>query len=443
MPRTRRKRKGEEETAPEKAAAKASPRGKGAPKRPRPAPSTPKKRAPKKQAPAAPKKRAPAKKGGPGKKYATPKKAPTKKKGGSAAKRKAAPVQGAGGPAKKAAAGKAGSKRNAGQKSGRARKSDTLDAKQDDVKTGEDPGRGDTLDAKQDDVKTEEEPARRPRKGVPARRVLKAPAAVPGIGSLSDLSASSLSFDVLQPAELVPLLSALGQPTDGNRMELLARLRAVVREGLRAAQQQPEHGAPLPLPALPPGPSLPPARPAAAAKPDDIPAVLENPTFEEVGAALDSIDVPVNKSRKNVKLTAEQEIRGMCIGVVGGRANGIITSKFVRQRPNLTRTLVNFCKQHNPGFVFTSIQVNKNYLSAMHVDKNNLGPSYIVGVGDYTEGGLWYQPRGEVQCRHKWQLFDGNIRNSPTCLLLCPCLTLHVRLPQRTARCRTRALATR
>ena len=79
----------------------------------------------------------------------------------------------------------------------------------------------------------------------------------------------------------------------------------------------------------------------------------------------------------------------------------------------------------------------------MHVDKNNLGPSYIVGVGDYTEGGLWYQPRGEVQCRHKWELFDGNIRAPQPCLLLCPSLTLHVRLPQRTARCRTRALATR
>ena len=38
------------------------------------------------------------------------------------------------------------------------------------------------------------------------------------------------------------------------------------------------------------------------------------------------------------------------------------------------------------GFHFTSIQLNKNYLSAMHVDKGNAGPSYIVGLGNF-EGG--------------------------------------------------------
>ena len=30
---------------------------------------------------------------------------------------------------------------------------------------------------------------------------------------------------------------------------------------------------------------------------------------------------------------------------------------------------------------FPSFKVNKNYQSAMHCDKFNLGPSYIVGVG--------------------------------------------------------------
>jgi hypothetical protein len=33
--------------------------------------------------------------------------------------------------------------------------------------------------------------------------------------------------------------------------------------------------------------------------------------------------------------------------------------------------------------------VNKNYMSAMHVDKGNVGPSYIVGVGDFEGGKLW------------------------------------------------------
>ena len=92
------------------------------------------------------------------------------------------------------------------------------------------------------------------------------------------------------------------------------------------------------------------------------------------------VTVPVNDSRKNVKKTQNQIVTGMCLGVVNARANGIATSLASRLRPNLTRTLVNFAKHAKPGFAFTSIQVNKNYASALHCDANNLGPSYIVGV---------------------------------------------------------------
>jgi hypothetical protein len=49
---------------------------------------------------------------------------------------------------------------------------------------------------------------------------------------------------------------------------------------------------------------------------------------------------------------------------------------------------------------FPSSKVNKNYQSAMHCDKLNLGPSYIVGVGNYTDGGLWVHGRGEVACHN-------------------------------------------
>ena len=53
--------------------------------------------------------------------------------------------------------------------------------------------------------------------------------------------------------------------------------------------------------------------------------------------------------------------------------------------PNFTRLLCNYLRSSGGGntaadvntaaFDFTSIQVNKNYAAAMHVDKNNLGPS--------------------------------------------------------------------
>ena len=67
-----------------------------------------------------------------------------------------------------------------------------------------------------------------------------------------------------------------------------------------------------------------------------------------------------------------------------------------------------------PGFQFTSIQVNKNYESAMHCDQNNLGDSYIVGVGDYRDGALYVHKRGAVACHDEWVNFDGN---EPHCTL--------------------------
>ena len=106
----------------------------------------------------------------------------------------------------------------------------------------------------------------------------------------------------------------------------------------------------------------------------------------------------------------------MCLGLVHGRAHGIIASTFALDRPNLTKLLCNYAQKGVPGFKFTSIQVrrapswprswtnfslllsciptgmheqacifwanltalslqvNKNYQSAMHCDAQNLGP---------------------------------------------------------------------
>ena len=104
----------------------------------------------------------------------------------------------------------------------------------------------------------------------------------------------------------------------------------------------------------------------------------------------------------------------MCLGVLSGRSAGIVVGAETKARPCLTQTLVNFARQYIGDWNFTSIQVNKNYLSALHVDKNNLGPSYIVGVGDYSDGELWVQDQGKLDCHDEWVTFDGNI---PHCTL--------------------------
>jgi hypothetical protein len=109
--------------------------------------------------------------------------------------------------------------------------------------------------------------------------------------------------------------------------------------------------------------------------------------------------------------------------------------------PNPAKLLVNFARRHilqqKPGFRFTSIQANKNYSAKLHVDRNNRGPSFIFGLGDYEGGGLWpYDPEGEYpvtittplrgfeelcgkevmgklyDIKNKWVEYDGNMTHA-------------------------------
>ena len=94
------------------------------------------------------------------------------------------------------------------------------------------------------------------------------------------------------------------------------------------------------------------------------------------------------------------------------------------ERPRLTRLLLDFFAARKPAaaadFRCTTIQINFNYEAAIHVDKFNLGPSYIVGLGDYgapnneeagalsdLAGHLWVQGDGAVDVRRIFVLFDG------------------------------------
>jgi hypothetical protein len=128
-------------------------------------------------------------------------------------------------------------------------------------------------------------------------------------------------------------------------------------------------------------------------------------THEVVLAALEAVEVPENKSRGNVRQDPDQILEAMCLGAVSCRGAGIQASISSRDRPRLTRLLVRFAKErhgtsvkHNTGisaeggcdsetsednFYFSSIQVNKNYASAIHVDRNNYGPSLITGLGSF------------------------------------------------------------
>jgi hypothetical protein len=62
-----------------------------------------------------------------------------------------------------------------------------------------------------------------------------------------------------------------------------------------------------------------------------------------------------------------------------------------------------------PGanYTFEAVTINENQQAAAHVDKNNKGHSYIIGLGDYTGGDLVFTNEnspyyGTHNIKNKW-----------------------------------------
>lgn len=76
------------------------------------------------------------------------------------------------------------------------------------------------------------------------------------------------------------------------------------------------------------------------------------------------------------------------LGYVINYTTGWCVARNTWRYPELAQLLCQYMRQHRPKFKFTSIMVNKG-TSALHVDKINCGPSYIVSLGRHTGGELW------------------------------------------------------
>ncbi len=99
---------------------------------------------------------------------------------------------------------------------------------------------------------------------------------------------------------------------------------------------------------------------------------------------------------KCIGLTVSQ--RGPCIKVDGAKHRRIITAaaRVLDEGGALTE-----------DFTFTSIQVGVNSTSGRHCDRNNLGPSIIIGLGDFTGGSFVDASGHHHDLRGKGRLFDG------------------------------------
>eukprot|EP01047_Picozoa_sp_COSAG01_P091594 COSAG01_NODE_23163_length_826_cov_0.482806_1_plen_139_part_10 len=136
-----------------------------------------------------------------------------------------------------------------------------------------------------------------------------------------------------------------------------------------------------------------------------------DPELEDVVEVLNHIKFP-KQERLNI---SPDGVEGICLGISDGRGGGIVVGRNSLERPNLTQYLVNFAAEHIPDFKYTSIQINRDPPPNCHIDKNNEGPSYIIGLGNYKHtaqdcygGWLWIEGRGAVDIKNRWVEFDGN-----------------------------------
>ena len=127
---------------------------------------------------------------------------------------------------------------------------------------------------------------------------------------------------------------------------------------------------------------------------------------------LQDTDIPFNTGRKNVLKKGQKGAHGMVLGKVKmlyGR--GFAQSRHNKTFPELPKATKKFIKSHAPSYRFDAVTINKNHAAAKHIDKNNTGWSYIIGLGNYTGGELVFESgphKGTHNIKNRWLRFKGD-----------------------------------
>jgi len=133
--------------------------------------------------------------------------------------------------------------------------------------------------------------------------------------------------------------------------------------------------------------------------------------YADVNKVLDAIQESVPKQdRPNIGV--KEDVHGFVLGTVDSRAGTNQLSNQTQARPNLVISLNRFMAWHleqtgDKDFEWTTIQLNLNTQCDVHVDANNMGPSKIIGLGDYRGGDLWVKDLGAVDIKDRFLEFDG------------------------------------
>ncbi len=129
----------------------------------------------------------------------------------------------------------------------------------------------------------------------------------------------------------------------------------------------------------------------------------------EILDLLENLKIRTNNNRKNASYPG-QRVRSIVLGQYYDTfSKKVKTSVWTYRNPKLWDILTEFIKKgtfDGPEFNFTSITINKNFQCQPHVDKNNVGLSYIIGLGDYVGGELTIEGK-QYDIHNQWLLFDG------------------------------------
>lgn len=109
-----------------------------------------------------------------------------------------------------------------------------------------------------------------------------------------------------------------------------------------------------------------------------------SPDVKRVEELLAETHIPITHSRMNSGVGMS-----MPLGRVYNRihTHEMNASRFDAKFPELKRAIFALGHRIVP-FRFTTVQVNHNYKTNTHIDKNNIGDSVIVGLGNYSGGAV-------------------------------------------------------
>jgi hypothetical protein len=128
-----------------------------------------------------------------------------------------------------------------------------------------------------------------------------------------------------------------------------------------------------------------------------------------------------DKTRMNVvggKKDAEGKvIQAFTLGLTRAYDKPNLVPSVNNRNPKFQRLhllLKKLIKEKDPSYKYTTIQINKNVETDFHEDKNNIGKSYCLSLGNFTGGALELKTEKGIvplNTKNRMVFYNGNIEH--------------------------------